>query len=112
MRLTSSSAIGVLSMLLKSSFGIHSPLNASNVEVPTVGTRFRTMKYSRVKFRKDRDGTVVAFESCGCEADTNTFRPCRMHQEDPRQAATLKAEARYRIIQKCCQLAGHRDNSH
>jgi len=57
------------------------------------------MKYSCVKFRKDCDGTIVAFENCGCEAQVNTFRPCHMHQGDAQQAARLKAEARYHSIQ-------------
>jgi hypothetical protein len=60
---------------------------------------FNTMKYSRVKFRKDRDGNVVAFEYCGCQADANTFGPCPMHKGDKRQAARLKAEAHYHSIQ-------------
>ena len=54
------------------------------------------MKYDHVKFRKDRDGNVIAFEYCGCEADANTFRPCQMHQlylRDEHRAARLKAEA-------------------
>jgi hypothetical protein len=57
------------------------------------------MKYSCVKFRKDRDGTIVAFENCGCEAQVNTFRPCHVHRGDAHQAARLKAEARYHSIQ-------------
>lgn len=92
---------GVLILLLNSSFfAVHSPLNARKIDGPAVGTRFPTMKYSRVKFRKDRDGTIVAFENCGCEAAVNAFRPCRMHQEDADQAARLKAEARYHTIQR------------
>jgi hypothetical protein len=59
-----------------------------------------TMKFSRVRFRKDRDGTVIAFENCGCEADAMTFRPCHIHAEDREQGARLKAEAHYRVIQK------------
>jgi len=55
-------------------------------------------------FRKDPNGTVIAFEKCGCEADTDTIRPCRIHQEDAHQAVRLKAEARYHSIQKCGQL--------
>lgn len=58
------------------------------------------MKHSRVRFRKDRDGNVIAFEKCGCEADANTFRPCCMHKTDEQQAARLKAEAQYHSIQK------------
>ena len=61
------------------------------------------MKYDHVKFRKDRDGNVIAFEYCGCEADANTFRPCQMHQlylRDEHRAARLKAEARYHSIQE------------
>lgn len=119
MRLTSSSAIGVLSMLLNSSFlSVRSPRIASKVVGPTVGTRFPAMQYSRVQFRKDRDGTVIAFENCGCEAAVNAFRPCRMHHGDAHQAARLIAEARYHSIQKCCQqlhgpkLAGAGDISH
>jgi hypothetical protein len=89
-------------MLLNFSFlGVRSPLNASNVNGPTVGTCFPAMQYSRVKFRKDRDGTVIAFEKCGCEAEGNAFRPCRMHHGDAPQAARLLAEARYHSIQKC-----------
>jgi hypothetical protein len=57
------------------------------------------MKYTCVKFRKDRDGTIVAFENCGCEAQVNTFRPCHTHRGDGHQAARLKAEARYHSIQ-------------
>jgi hypothetical protein len=60
----------------------------------------QTMDYSRVRFRKDRDGNVIAFEKCGCEADANTFRPCYMHKEDKQQAVRLKAEAQYHSIQK------------
>jgi len=106
-------------MLLNFSFlGVRSPLNASKVVGPTVGTRFPAMQYSRVRFRKDRDGTVIAFENCGCEAEANAFRPCRMHQGDAPQAARLIAEARYHSVQKCCQqlqgskLAGGGDFSH
>jgi len=51
------------------------------------------MKYSRVTVRTDRDGTIIAFENCGCEAEASTFRPCRMHQGDAHQAARHKAEA-------------------
>lgn len=81
-------------MLLKSlSSAVHSPLNACKLDGPTVATRFQTMKYSRVTFRTDRDGTIIAFENCGCEAEAHTFRPCRMHQGDAHQAARLKAEA-------------------
>jgi hypothetical protein len=58
------------------------------------------MDYSRVRFRKDRDGNVIAFEKCGCEADANTYRPCYKHKDDKRQAARLKAEAQYHSIQK------------
>jgi hypothetical protein len=95
---------GFLSMLLNSSFlGGLSPLNAS--ELDGSATWFQTMKYRRVKFRKEYDGTFVAFEKCGCEADANTSRPCRMHQGDAGQAARLKAEARYHSIQNCCQQA-------
>src|ERR1700758_3961866 len=47
----------------------------------------QTMKYSRVRFRKDPDGNVIAFEKCGCEAGANTFRPCREHQGDQQQEA-------------------------
>jgi hypothetical protein len=60
----------------------------------------QTMEYSRVRFRKDRDGNVIAFEKCGCEADANTFRPCYLHKADKQQAARLKAEALYHSIQK------------
>jgi hypothetical protein len=119
MRLTSSSAIGVLSMLLNSSFlGVRSPRNASKVDGPPVGTRVPAMRYSRVQFRKDRDGAVIAFEQCGCEAEVNAFRPCRMHHGDATQGARLIAEARYHSIQKCCQqlqsskLASAGDISH
>jgi hypothetical protein len=114
MQLTSSSAIGVLSMLLNSSFlGVRSPRNASKLDGPTVGTRFPAMQYSRVKFRKERDGTVVAFENCGCEAEANAFRPCRMHHGDAPQAARLRAEARYHSIQKyCLQLQGPHSSQH
>src|ERR1700741_1957234 len=90
-------------LLNSSSFGVYSPLNASKLDGPTLGTRFQTMKYSRVKFRRVGNGTVIAFENCGCEAEVNTFRPCRMHQGDAHQAARLKAEARFHGIQKCCQ---------
>jgi len=58
----------------------------------------QTMDYSRVRFRKDRDGNVIAFEKCG--ADANTFRPCYLHKDDKQQAARLKAEAQYHSIQK------------
>lgn len=58
-----------------------------------------TMKYSLVKFRKDNDGVVIAFEICGCEADANTFLPCPVHKDDKEQAARLKAEAYYHSIQ-------------
>ena len=58
------------------------------------------MKYDLVKFRKDRDGNDIAFEECGCEADTKTFRPCRKHYGNEQQAARLEAEARYHSIQK------------
>ena len=58
------------------------------------------MDYSRVRFRKDRDGNVIAFEKCGCEADANTFRPCYLHKEDKKQASRLKAEAQYHSIQR------------
>ncbi|PYX71201.1 MAG: hypothetical protein DMG78_16180 [Acidobacteria bacterium] len=119
MRLTSSSAIGVLSMLLNFSLlGVRSPLIASKVDGPTVATRFPAMQYSRVQFRKDRDGTVIAFEKCGCEAAANAFRPCRIHHGDAPQGARLIAEARYHSIQKCCQqlrgskLASAGDISH
>src|SRR5260370_40027730 len=96
-------------LLNSSSLGVRSQLNASKVEGPTVGARFPAMQYSRVKFRKDRDGTVIAFEKCGCEAEANAFRPCRMHHGDTHQATRLRAEARYRSIQKCCQqLQGSR----
>ena len=60
----------------------------------------QTMEYSPVRFRKDRDGNVIAFEKCGCEADANTFRPCYLHKADKQQAARLKAEALYLSIQK------------
>ena len=60
----------------------------------------QTMDYSRVRFRKGCDGNVIAFEKCGCEADANTFRPCNLHEGDRQQAARLKAEAQYHIIQK------------
>jgi len=58
------------------------------------------MKYTRVRFRKDRDGNVFAFEKCGCEADANTFRPCRKHQRDKQQEAKLQAEALYHCVQQ------------
>jgi hypothetical protein len=57
------------------------------------------MKYSRVNFRRNREGRIIAFENCGCEADVNTFRPCRMHEGSAGQGARLKAEARYHCIQ-------------
>ena len=57
------------------------------------------MKNRRVKFRTDRDGTIIAFENCGCEAEANTFRPCRIHQGDAHRAARLKAESLYHSIQ-------------
>jgi hypothetical protein len=60
----------------------------------------QTMEHSHVRFRKDREGNVIAFEKCGCEAEANTFRPCYKHREDKRQAARLKAEAQYHSIQK------------
>jgi hypothetical protein len=60
----------------------------------------QAIDYSRVRFRKDRDGNVIAFEKCGCEADANTFRPCYLHKEDKKQAARLKADAQYHSIQK------------
>jgi len=60
----------------------------------------QTMDYSCVRFRKDRDGNVIAFEKCGCEADANRFRPCHKHKNDKQQAARLKAEAQYHSIQK------------
>jgi hypothetical protein len=89
-----------LTLLLKSSFfGLRSPLNASKLDGPIVGTRVQTVKYSRVRFRKDRDGTVIAFENCGCESNANTFRPCCMHQQDTQQASRLKAEALFHSIQ-------------
>jgi len=53
-----------------------------------------------VRFRKDPNGNVIAFEKCGCEADANTFRPCYKHKNDKQQAAWLKAEAQYHSIQK------------
>ena len=59
-----------------------------------------SMKYSRVKFRKDPDANVIAFEKCGCEATVNAFRPCWKHQGDTHQAARLKAEALYHSVQK------------
>ena len=59
----------------------------------------QTVKYVHVKFRKDREGNVIAFEYCGCEADANSFRPCQMHQKDEQRATRLKAEARYHTIQ-------------
>ena len=94
-------SFGVLILLLNSSFfGVHSPLSPREIDSPAVGARFRTIKHSRVKFRKDRDGTIVAFENCGCEAAVNAFRPCRLHQGDADQAVRLKAEARYHTIQK------------
>ena len=68
-----------------------------SVQGPTRGACLQTVRY-RVQFRKDRDGTVVAFENCGCEADANTFRPCRMHQGNVHQATRLEAEARYHSI--------------
>jgi hypothetical protein len=103
MRLTSCSAIRGWTVLLNSSsFGIHSPLYASKLN-GSAGTGLQTTKYSRVQFRKGPDGTIVAFENCGCEAEANTFRPCRMHRGNAHQAARLKAEARYHSIQKCCQ---------
>jgi hypothetical protein len=89
-------------VLLNSSFfDVPSPVSTRQIDGPTVRVRFRTMKYSRVMFRKERDGTVIAFEKCGCEAEADTFRPCRMHQGNAHQAARLKAEARYHSIQKC-----------
>jgi hypothetical protein len=60
----------------------------------------QTMKYSRVRFRKDPDGNVIAFEKCGCEAGANTFRPCREHQGDEQQEARLQAEALYHSVQQ------------
>ena len=94
-------SFGVLILLLNSSFsGSHSALDARRIDGPAIATRFRTIKHSRVKFRKDRDGTIVAFENCGCEAAVNAFRPCRMHHGDADQAARLKAEARYHTIQR------------
>jgi len=57
------------------------------------------MQYSRVKFRKDGEGAIIAFENCGCEAQVNTFRPCHVHRGDALQAARLRAEARYHSIQ-------------
>ena len=82
-------------MLLKSlSSAVRSPLNTSSLDGPTVGTRFQTTKYSRVKFRTGRDGNIIAFENCGCEAEASTFRLCRMHQGDAHQAVRLIAEAR------------------
>lgn len=57
------------------------------------------MKYSRVRFRKDIDGNVIAFEKCGCEADAKTFRPCWEHQGDTQQEARLQAEALYHSVQ-------------
>jgi hypothetical protein len=81
-------------LLLKSlSSAVHSPLNACKLDGPIVETRFQTMKYSRVKFRTDRDGSIIVFENCGCEVEARTFRPCRMHQGDAHQAARPKAEA-------------------
>ena len=60
----------------------------------------QTMDYSRVRFRKDRDGNVIAFEKCGCEADSKTFRPCWKHQGDTQQEARLQAEALYHSVQQ------------
>lgn len=106
MRVTSSSAIGVLSMLLNSACFGHSQPNTSRLDGANVGARFAGAQYIRVRFRRERDGTVVAYEKCGCEADAASFRPCGMHREDAHQAARLRAEARYHGIQKCCQQ-GH-----
>src|SRR5215475_4998442 len=86
-------------LLNSSSSGVHSPSNASKVGGATFGARVPRMKYSPVKFRKERDGTIIAFENCGCEAGVSTFRPCRIHQGDVHQAARLRAEARYHGIQ-------------
>jgi hypothetical protein len=97
-------------LLLNSSFfGVYSSLNVRKIDGPAVGARFRTIKHSRVKFRKDRDGTIVAFENCGCEAAVNAFRACCLHQGDAHQAARLKAEARYHTIQ---QWVSRADISH
>ena len=60
----------------------------------------QTMDYSRVRFRKDRDGNVIAFEKCGCEADANVFRACRKHQGDKQQESRLQAEALYHCVQQ------------
>ena len=57
------------------------------------------MLHPAVKFRQDRDGNVIAFESCGCEASANTFRPCWKHQGDAQQAKRLEAEALYHSVQ-------------
>ena len=87
-------------MLLNSLyFRVRPPLRAAKLGGATLGTWIQTTKYSHVNFRKDHHGTVIAFENCGCEAEVNTFRPCRMHQEDTHQAARLIAEARYHGIQ-------------
>jgi len=80
-------------------FRVRPPLRAAKLGGATLGTWIQTTKYSHVNFRKDHHGTVIAFENCGCEAEVNTFRPCRMHQEDTHQAARLIAEARYHGIQ-------------
>jgi hypothetical protein len=60
----------------------------------------QTMEYSRVRFRKDRDGNVIAFEECGCEAEAETFRPCWKHRGDKQQEARLQAEALYHRVQQ------------
>jgi hypothetical protein len=107
---------GVLSMLLNSSsLVVQSSFNTSKLDDPAIGARFQRARYSRVRFRKELDGTVIAFENCGCEADANTLRSCRMHHGDEHQAARLKAEARYHCIQKCglqdrsSEIAGRRE---
>ena len=52
----------------------------------------QTMKYNPVKFRMAREGNVIAFEDCGCEADAKTFRPCRKHYGNERRDLRLKLD--------------------
>ena len=87
-------------MLLNSSFGVQSPFNPSKLDDPTAGAHLQSVRYSRVKFRKERDGRIIAFENCGCAADANRFQSCPMHLSDTHQGARLMAEARYHSIQK------------
>jgi len=94
-------------LLHSSSSGAQTQFSDSELDGRTVEKSLQSTKYSRVKFRKDRDGTIVAFEKCGCEAEANAFRSCRMHQGDLQQEARLRAEARYHIIQKWCLRSQH-----